>query len=100
MNPFSLQPLKDYAFLGDGERGALIGPRGEIVWMCAPRWHDEPVFGSLVGDGVYAVTPEGDRFVSNATGPHAAHPACSARNTTSNSGSSAATSRRPLFTEP
>ncbi len=23
--------------LADGERGALIGPRGELAWMCGPR---------------------------------------------------------------
>jgi hypothetical protein len=55
--------LRDYALLADGERGALIGPRGDIVWMCAPRWHSDAVFGSLIGgDGGYAVTPD-DEFV-------------------------------------
>jgi hypothetical protein len=28
--------LREYALLGDGELGALVGPRGEIVWMCFP----------------------------------------------------------------
>jgi hypothetical protein len=28
--------LRDYALIADGERGALIGPRGDIVLMCAP----------------------------------------------------------------
>jgi alpha,alpha-trehalase len=55
--------LRDYALIADGERGALIGPRGEIVWMCFPRWHGEAVFASLIGGaGAYAVTPDG-RFV-------------------------------------
>jgi hypothetical protein len=36
--------LREYALLADGERGALIGPRGDIAWMCAPRWHDDAVF--------------------------------------------------------
>jgi alpha,alpha-trehalase len=55
--------LRDYALIADGERGALIGPRGEIVWMCAPRWHSEAVFASLIGGaGAYAVTPD-SRFV-------------------------------------
>lgn len=56
-------PLHDYAFLGDGERGALVGPRGEVAWMCAPRWHDPPVFASLIGAGLCAVTPLGARWV-------------------------------------
>jgi len=55
--------LRDYAFIADGERGALIGPHGEIAWMCAPRWDSDAVFGSLIGArGVYSVTPVG-RFV-------------------------------------
>lgn len=60
---FPPQALRDYALLADGERGALVGPRGEICWLCAPRWHDEAVFATLIGGaGVYAVTPAG-RYV-------------------------------------
>ena len=33
--------LREYALLADGERGALVGPRGDIAWMCAPQWHDD-----------------------------------------------------------
>ena len=59
-----LHVLRDYALLADGERGALVGPRGDIVWMCAPRWHDDPVFSSLIGGaGGYAVTPRQERYV-------------------------------------
>jgi len=55
--------LREYALIADGERGALIGPRGDIAWMCAPRWHSEAIFAALIGGaGAYAVTPEG-RFV-------------------------------------
>ncbi len=55
--------LRDYALIADGERGALCGPNGELVWLCAPRWHDDAVLSSLLGGrGVYAVTPVG-RFV-------------------------------------
>ncbi|MCX4426570.1 glycoside hydrolase family 15 protein [Streptomyces mirabilis] len=54
------QALHDYAFLADGERGALVGPRGEICWLCAPRWHSGAVFSTLIGGaGLYAVTPRG-----------------------------------------
>ena len=50
--------LRDYALIADGERGGLIGPRGGIVWMCAPRRHSDAVFASLIGGvGIYAVTP-------------------------------------------
>lgn len=52
--------LRDYALIADGERGALVSPRGDIAWMCAPRWDSDAVFASLVGgDGRYAVTPLG-----------------------------------------
>jgi GH15 family glucan-1,4-alpha-glucosidase len=60
---FSPHALHDYALLADGERGALIGPDGALNWLCAPTWHDDAVFASLIGGrGVYAVTPRG-RFV-------------------------------------
>ncbi|MET9494163.1 glycoside hydrolase family 15 protein [Streptomyces sp. NPDC006552] len=57
---FPPHALHDYALLADGERGALIGPDGALNWMCAPTWHDDAVFASLIGGaGVYAVTPHG-----------------------------------------
>jgi len=56
--------LREYAFLGDGHRGALIGPRGDIVWMCCPRWDSDAVFSALVGgQGSYSVRPADPWFV-------------------------------------
>ena len=50
--------LREYALLGDGERGAIVGPRGDLVWMCFPHWDSEPLFSALIGGGgTYAVTP-------------------------------------------
>ena len=50
--------LREYALIADGERGILVGPRGDFSWMCFPRWHDDAVFSSLVGGaGGYWVTP-------------------------------------------
>ena len=55
--------LREYALLADGQRGALIGPRGDISWMCAPRFDSEAVFAALIGGhGVFAITPR-CRFV-------------------------------------
>jgi hypothetical protein len=55
--------LRDYALLADGERGVLVGPRGDFAWMCFPRWHDDAVFSALIGgDACYTVSPTG-RFV-------------------------------------
>ena len=58
MPKFHPHVLRDYALIADGERGALVSPRGDIVWMCAPRWDSDAVFSALIGgEGVYAVTP-------------------------------------------
>lgn len=60
---FPSYALREYALLADGERGALIGPRGDVVWMCAPRWDSDAVFANLIGGpGIYAITPVA-RFV-------------------------------------
>ncbi|MBO8192486.1 glycoside hydrolase family 15 protein [Streptomyces oryzae] len=57
--------LRDYAFLGDGERGALISPRGELVWLCAPHWDSDAVFSQLIGGpGQYTVRPADNWQVS------------------------------------
>jgi hypothetical protein len=56
----SWQPrvLREFSFIADGERGALVAPDGSIAWLCAPRWDSPAVFASLVGGrGGYAVTP-------------------------------------------
>ena len=55
---FRPQVLREYALVADGERGGLIGPHGDLVWMCAPRWDSDAVFSPLIGgSGAYAVTP-------------------------------------------
>ncbi|GAB2442540.1 glycoside hydrolase family 15 protein [Nocardia tengchongensis] len=55
--------LREYAFVADGERGALIGPRGDIAWLCVPRWDSSPVFDTLIGGASgYSVTPD-EHFV-------------------------------------
>jgi hypothetical protein len=55
--------LREYALLADGERGAILGPRGDVVWMCVPRWDSGAVFAALIGGaGGYAITPV-DRYV-------------------------------------
>lgn len=50
--------LRDYAFLGDGYRGAIIGPRGDVSWLCAPTWDSPAVLANLVGArGCYLIAP-------------------------------------------
>jgi alpha,alpha-trehalase len=61
---FPLHVLSEYALLADGERGVMVGPRGDFVWMCAPNWNSDAVFSALIGgEGVYAVTPVDQPFV-------------------------------------
>ncbi|HEY5230043.1 MAG TPA: trehalase-like domain-containing protein, partial [Galbitalea sp.] len=62
--PVPFYPLQQYALLADGERAAAVGPRGDIVWMCAPRFDSGSIFSALIGgQGVYSVSPA-DAFVS------------------------------------
>jgi alpha,alpha-trehalase len=50
--------LREYALVADGERGAVVGPRGDFTWMCFPRWDSDACFATLIGgQGTYAVTP-------------------------------------------
>jgi GH15 family glucan-1,4-alpha-glucosidase len=50
--------LRDYAFIADGRRGALIDSDGRLAWMCFPRWSDPAVFAGLLGArGEYQVVP-------------------------------------------
>ncbi|GBE65868.1 glycoside hydrolase [Mycobacterium sp. MFM001] len=56
--------LREYALLADGERGIVVGPRGDCCWMCLPRWDSPAVFTSLLGGGgLYAVAPDHPRYV-------------------------------------
>lgn len=56
--------LREYALLADGERGVVVGPRGDYCWMCLPRWDSPAVFSSLLGgEGAYIVCPDQTRFV-------------------------------------
>lgn len=61
---FAPHVLRQYAVLADGERGALVGPRGDFVWMCAPSWDSDAVFSGLIGGyGSYVVRPQDPWFV-------------------------------------
>ncbi|HTI32414.1 MAG TPA: trehalase-like domain-containing protein, partial [Miltoncostaea sp.] len=52
--------LREYAVVADGRRGALVGPAGDIVWLCAPSWESDAVFSALHGGrSTFAITPRG-----------------------------------------
>jgi Domain of unknown function (DUF5911) len=63
----AMSPVWVYALVADGNRGALIGPHGDIAWMCFPGWADPAVFAGLLDSGgAFRISPT-DRFV---TGGH------------------------------
>ncbi len=56
--PSSPKVLRDYAFVADGYRGALIDSDGRLAWMCFPGWSDPAVLAGLLGaGGEYQVVP-------------------------------------------
>lgn len=64
MTVFPPNVLREYALLADGERGIVVGPHGDIAWMCMPSWDGDAVFSSLLGGpGSYSVTPHGTSYV-------------------------------------
>jgi Domain of unknown function (DUF5911) len=63
-SPFRPHVLQECATVPDGERGALVGSRGDIAWMCAPRWYSDGVFSALIGgSNCYPVISADPRFV-------------------------------------
>ena len=64
--------LREYALLADGERGVLVGPRGDFVWMCFPHWDSSAVFSSLIGGPAATRSPHGNAMCGAATTSRAA----------------------------
>ena len=61
--------LREYSFIADGERGAIVGPDGAIVWLCLPAWDSPAVFSALLGgQGGYAITPVSQATASRTSG--------------------------------
>ena len=55
--------LREYALLADGERGILVGPRGDFAWLCFPRWDSDAIFSALIGGAGGYADHAADRFV-------------------------------------
>ena len=50
--------LREYSVIADGLRGGVIGPRGNLAWLCFPAWDSPTVFDTLVGgSGTYDLHP-------------------------------------------
>jgi alpha,alpha-trehalase len=59
--PSPFPPIADLAFLSDCESNALIGPNGNVEWLCLPRPDGPSVFGSALdrSAGGFRLAPTG-----------------------------------------
>lgn len=57
------QHVEDYALVGDCHTAALVGRRGDVAWMCLPRFDSPAAFASLLGTrehGHWTIAPPED----------------------------------------
>ena len=54
-------PIAEYAFLSDCETNALVGPSGNVEWLCSPRPDGRSVFASMLdrAAGSFRLGPTG-----------------------------------------
>jgi GH15 family glucan-1,4-alpha-glucosidase len=60
------EPIEGHALIGDTRTAALVTSRGEIDWMCVPRFESKPLFGSLIGGehgGRFSISPRAVRGI-------------------------------------
>ena len=60
--------IGDHALLADSRTAALVGPDGNVAWMCWPRVDSSPLLMSILDDrhgGTFLVRPAGDAGVQS-----------------------------------
>ena len=55
-----MEPIENYAIIGDCRAAALVSKSGSIDWMCWPRFDAPPLFGALLDPsaGCWRIAPE------------------------------------------
>ncbi|MCA9551697.1 MAG: glycoside hydrolase family 15 protein [Myxococcales bacterium] len=63
-----MTPIDHHALLSDNRGLALVEPSGAVVWLCAPRPDDPPLFGRLLdpGAGAFELAPATGVWASQA----------------------------------
>ncbi len=57
-----VEPIENYAIVGDGQTAALVSKSGSIDWLCLPRFDSGACFASLLGgpeNGRWLIAPMG-----------------------------------------
>jgi len=54
-------PIAEYGFLSDCQTCALVAPRGNVEWLCLPRFDSPSVFGAVIDRdaGMFRLGPDG-----------------------------------------
>jgi GH15 family glucan-1,4-alpha-glucosidase len=49
--------IEDYGLIGNLRTAALVSRRGDLDWLCAPRFDSDPCFAALIGYDEHGLRP-------------------------------------------